>query len=78
MDCSLPGFSVRGDSPGKNTGVGCHSLLQDNLPNTGIKPRSPALQADSLSSEPSGKPKAKEGNIKLLKNKTHSNLTGRY
>ena len=20
MDCSLPGFSVRGDSPGKNTG----------------------------------------------------------
>ena len=28
MDCSLPGSSVRGDSPGKNTGVGCHALLQ--------------------------------------------------
>ena len=28
MDCSLPGFSVHGDSPGKNTGVGSHSLLQ--------------------------------------------------
>ena len=28
MDCSLPGFSVHGDSPGKNTGVGCHFLLQ--------------------------------------------------
>ena len=28
MDCSLPGFSVHGDSPGKNTGVGCHALLQ--------------------------------------------------
>ena len=26
-----------------------------NLPNTGIKPVSPALQADSLPSEPSGK-----------------------
>ena len=38
-------------SPGKNTGVGSHSLLQPrDLPNLGIKPRSPALQAVSLSS----------------------------
>ena len=28
MDCSPPGFFVHGDSPGKNTGVGCHLLLQ--------------------------------------------------
>ena len=28
MDYSLPGFSVHRDSPGKNTGVGCHALLQ--------------------------------------------------
>ena len=28
MDCSLPGSSVHGDSPGKNTGVGCQALLQ--------------------------------------------------
>ena len=28
-----------------------------DLPNPGIQPRSPALQADSLSSEPPGKPK---------------------
>ena len=27
-----------------------------HLPNPGIKPRSPALQADSLPSEPPGKP----------------------
>ena len=26
MDCSLPGYSVRGDSAGKNTEVGCHAL----------------------------------------------------
>ena len=26
MDCSLPGSSGPWDSPGKNTGVGCHSL----------------------------------------------------
>ena len=32
MDCSLPGSSVHGDSPGKNTGVGCHSLLQGIFP----------------------------------------------
>ena len=28
MDCSPPGCSVHWDSPGKNTGVGCHALLQ--------------------------------------------------
>ena len=28
-----------------------------HLPNPGIKPRSPALQADALTSEPPGKPK---------------------
>ena len=27
VDCSLPGSSVHGDSPGKNTGVGCYALL---------------------------------------------------
>ena len=40
MDCSPPGSSVHGDSPGKNTGVGCHALLQGNLPDTGIEPTS--------------------------------------
>ena len=29
MACSLPGSSVHGDSPDKNTGVGCHALLQE-------------------------------------------------
>ena len=28
MDCNSPRSSVCGDSPGKNTGVGCHCLLQ--------------------------------------------------
>ena len=28
LDYSPPGFSVHGDSPGKNTGVGCHALPQ--------------------------------------------------
>ena len=50
MDWSPPGSSFHGDSPGKNTGVGCHVLLQ------GIEPRSPTLQADSLLSEAPGNP----------------------
>ena len=32
MDCSLPGSSVHGDSPGRNTGVGSLSLLQGIFP----------------------------------------------
>ena len=31
-DCSLPGSSIHEDSPGKNTGVGCHVLLQGIFP----------------------------------------------
>ena len=40
---------------GKNTGMGSHSLPGD-LTDPDIKPRSPTLQADSLPSEPPGKP----------------------
>ena len=40
------------NSPGKNTRVGSYSLLQG--PDPGIEPASPALQADSLPSEPPG------------------------
>ena len=42
MDCSPPGswgFSS------KNTGVGCHALLQRNLPNPGMEPTSPMSPA---------------------------------
>ena len=66
MDCTLPGSSVHGDSPCKNTGVGCHALL-GIFPTQGSKPRSPALQEDSLPSEPPGKPKNTEvGSLSLL------------
>ena len=44
------------NSPGKNTGVGCHSVLWGNLPHPGIEPRTPALQVDSVPTEPPGKP----------------------
>ena len=38
MDCSPPGSSVHGDSPGKNTGVGFHALLQGIFPTLGSNP----------------------------------------
>ena len=38
MDCSPPGSSVHGDNPVKNTGVGCHSLLQGIFPTQGSNP----------------------------------------
>jgi len=48
MDCSLPGFSIHGDSPGKN---GLPYPPPGDLPNPGMKPRSPELLADSLLSQ---------------------------
>ena len=41
MDCSPPGFSVHGDSPGNNTGVGCCVLLQGIFPTQGSNPGLP-------------------------------------
>ena len=48
MDCSPPSSSVHGDSPGKNTGVGCHALLHRVFPTQGSNPGFLALQADSF------------------------------
>ena len=44
------------NSPGKNTGVSSHSLLQGIFLTRESNPGFPALQADSLLSEPPGKP----------------------
>ena len=38
MDCSLPGISVHGDFPGKNTRLGCHDLLEGIFPTQGLNP----------------------------------------
>ena len=66
-------FLCRWDLPGKNTGVGCHFLLQGIFPTRGLNPcvlhcrQTPASQADSLLTEPPGKPL--EGEIKQQKEK---------
>ena len=41
MDCSLPGAFVHGDSPGKNTRVGCHALPQGIFPTQASNPGLP-------------------------------------
>ena len=67
-DCSLPGSSVHGDSPGKNTGVGCHALLQCIFPTQRLNPRLLSLlfwQADSIPQSHLGMPKAE---MKILGN----------
>jgi len=38
MNCSPPGSSIHGDSPGKNTEVGCYALLQGTFPTQGSNP----------------------------------------
>ena len=61
-DCSLPGSSVHGISPGKNTGVGCHFLCQGIFPTQESNPCLLRLLQwqDSLPSEPPGKPHRQE------------------
>ena len=39
MNCSPSGSSIHGDSPGKDTGVGCHALLQGTFPTQGLNLR---------------------------------------
>ena len=48
-----------------------------DLPNPGIKPRSPVLQADSLLSEPPGKPRATITPVKYKEMQKHSYSTTR-
>ena len=59
MDYSPPDSSVLGDSPGKNTGAGCHALLQGIFPTQGSNPGLLHLlhwQAGSLALAAPGKP----------------------
>ena len=52
MDCSLPGFCVRGNSPGKNTGIGCHALLQGIFLTQGSNSGLPHCRYSLLSKPP--------------------------
>ena len=64
MGCSLPGSSVHGILQ-EEYWSGLPFPSPGDLPNSGIEPRSPALQADALTSEPPGKPKFKREHCQL-------------
>ena len=55
MDCSPPGSSIHGFSRQESWSK-LPLPSPGDLPNLAIKPRSPALQANSLPTEPLGKP----------------------
>ena len=70
MNCSLPGSSCPWDSPGKNTGMGFHFLLQGIFQTQGSNPSlfvSPALAGEFFTTVPMGKarPSAKKITIFL-------------
>ena len=52
MDCRLPGSSLHGILQARVLEWVAIFLLQGDLPDPGIEPRSPAFQADALTSEP--------------------------
>ena len=59
MDYNLPGSSFHGESPGKNTGVSCHALLQGIFPAQELNLcllRLLHWQVDSSPLLPAGKP----------------------
>ena len=64
LDCSQPGSSVHGILQARILEwVACPPSV--DLSDPGIKPGSPAFQADSLLSEPPGKPICIMDNLKL-------------
>ena len=63
MDYSLPGSSVHGIFR-QEYWSGLPFPSPGDLPNPGIEPGSPALQADALPSEPPGKSSQRKGNAK--------------
>ena len=58
------------DFPGKGTGGVCQFPSPRDLPDPGIKPRSPALRVDSLPAEPPGKPREKMSEREAMEKST--------
>ena len=64
-DCSLPGSSVHGILQAR---ILEWVAIPGDLPYPRIEPRSPALEADALTSEPPGKSLIQDSFLKCLKN----------
>ena len=66
VGCSLPGSSVHGDSAGKNTGGGCHFLLQGIFPTQGPNPGLPHCPQILYQLSHKRSPRKAEGNDYFL------------
>ena len=66
LDCSLPGLSVHGNSPGKNTGLGCQVLLQGVFPTQGSNPGLPHCRQSLPSVLPEKTMNTGEGSLSLF------------
>ena len=75
MDCSPPDSSVHGNSPGKNTGVGCHALLQGIFPTQGsnysqilyqLSQQGSPFPGGSVSKESAAKKEMQEARVRSL------------
>ena len=78
MDCSLPVSSAHGDSPGKNTEVGCHFFLQRIFPTQGLNLCLLHWQAGSLPLSHLGSPSSRYQHIKRDGLRHNCTLTGSY
>ena len=67
IDCSPPGSSVHGDSLGKNTGVGCHALLQGIFPSQGSNPGLPHFRQILYRLSHQGSPSKRDLKMKFEK-----------
>ena len=76
MDCSSPGSSVHGDSPGKNTGMGCHALLQGIFPTQGSNPGLLHCKQILYRLSHQGSPSSQIGIIIYTKTQSLSHLSG--
>ena len=63
VDCSPPGSSIHGILQARILEWVAISFSRD-LPDPGIEPRSPTLQADALASEPPGRPMSRKARFK--------------
>ena len=67
INCSPPGSSVHGDSPGKNTWVGCHALLQGIFLAQGSNPGLPNYRRILYLLSHQGSPSMQLSSMKILK-----------
>ena len=65
MDCSPARLLCPWDFPGKNTGVGCHLLLQEIFPTQGLNPSLLPWQVDSLPLSHLGSLKIQDTRLKM-------------